>query len=113
MSGTKRLKPLRDHVIYVTAEPNVRPDVFDIVPELKAPDFAQGLRATIDARCGANTRPVIPRLNNEGAEVEAIRAFALTALHSWVDSLGIRFLPLPRRRSRFCKADSGADVKTS
>jgi hypothetical protein len=102
-----------------TEKPNVRPDEFDIVLNLDALHFAESLRATIAAQYGADDGPVILRLNNEGAEVEVIRAFhqvfgprlkavmgslsdvakvkgqdALSELYSWMEDQGIPFLPL-------------------
>jgi hypothetical protein len=102
-----------------TEKPNVRPDEFDIVLNLDALRFAESLRATLAAQYGTVDGPVVLRLNNEGAEVEVIRAFhqafgprlkavmgslsdvakvkgpdALAELYSWMEAQGIPFLPL-------------------
>lgn len=102
-----------------TEKPNVRPDEFDIVLNLDALQFAENLRDTIAAQYGAVDGPVILRLNNEGAEVDVIRAFhqafgprlkaimgslsdvakvkgadALSDLYAWMEAQGIPFLPL-------------------
>lgn len=102
-----------------TEKPNVRPDEFDIVLNLDALRFAESLRATLAAQYGTVDGPVVLRLNNEGAEVEVVRAFhqafgprlkavmgslsdvakvkgpdALAELYSWMEAQGIPFLPL-------------------
>lgn len=102
-----------------TEKPNVKPEEFDIVLNLDALHFAETLKATIAAQYGATDGPVVLRLNNEGAEVEVIRAFhqvfgprlkavmgslsdvgkvkgeaALTGLYAFLDANGIPFLPL-------------------
>jgi hypothetical protein len=102
-----------------TEKPNVKPDEFDMVLNLDALHFAETLKAALARHYGTHDGPVVLRLNNEGAEVEVIRAFhqvfgqrlkavmgslsdvakvkgeaALTALHGFLDAEGIPFLPL-------------------
>ncbi len=102
-----------------TEKPNVRPDEFDMVLNLDALHFAEVLNTAVTAQYGSTDGPVILRLNNEGAEVEVIRAFhqvfgprlkavmgslsdvgkvkgqdALTALYAFMEAEGIPFLPL-------------------
>ncbi len=58
-----------------TEKPNVRPVEFDLVLNLDALHFAQIVLAATSVQCDAGQGPVILRLNNEGAEVEVLRAF--------------------------------------
>ena len=115
-----------------TEKPNVRPDEFDTVLNLDALHFATILRDAVAARHGAADGPVVLRLNNEGAEVEVIRAFhqvfgprlkavmgsladvakvkgadALTDLHRFLENEGIPFLPL---HSDFATWPAAADL---
>lgn len=102
-----------------TEKPNVRVDAFDLILNLDAYHFAKMLALAATSHFGAGDGPVILRLNNEGAEVEVIKAFhqvfgcrlkavmgslsdvskvkgaeALTALHEFLDANGLPFLPL-------------------
>lgn len=101
------------------AKPNVSLDEFDLVLNIDALQFTRMLHAATAAHMGAGDGPVVLRLNNEGAEVEVIRAFhqvfgprlkavmgslsdvakvkgdaALSELNSFLVDQGIPFLPL-------------------
>ena len=118
-----------------TEKPNVRPDEFDLVLNLDALHFARMLAQATSAHSSAGEGPVILRLNNEGAEVEVIRAFqqvfgprlkavmgsladvakvkgadALSALHGYLDANGIPFLPF---HSDFATWPAAADMTLS
>jgi|GEM_PF-1561820 len=115
-----------------TEKPNVRPDEFDMVLNLDALHFAEILKSSVAAHYGAADGPVILRLNNEGAEVEVIRAFhqvfgprlkavmgslsdvgkvkgeaALAGLYAFLKENGIPFLPL---HSDFATWPAAADL---
>jgi hypothetical protein len=102
-----------------TEKPNVRTDELDMVLNLDAQHFAESLKSAVTSHYGAIDGPVILRLNNEGTEVEVIRAFhqvfgprlkavigslsgvgkvkgeaALAGPYAFLEETGIPFLPL-------------------